>query len=168
MFRFKCACCDEWHEGMPGYLADAPLYFYSIPADERERRCALDADTCIVDDEFYFARGCIEIPVHGETAPFIWGVWVSLSQTSFATFKSSLDLPKRAHLGSFFGWLSAELPLYPSTENLKTRLHLRDGIRAYIELEPTDHPLAVEQRNGMSVDRVAEIYAYYAHGQGSA
>lgn len=91
---------------------------------------------------------------------------MSLSQSSFAMFKSSLDRPARAHLGSFFGWLSAELPLYPRTENLKTRLHLRDG--PYIELEPTDHPLAVEQRTGMSVDRVAEIYAYYAHGQGRA
>ena len=59
-----------------------------------------------------------------------------------------------------------ELPLYPSTENLKTRVHLRDdGVRPYIELEPTDHPLAVEQRNGITVDRVAEILAYYEHGQ---
>ncbi|WP_409517552.1 DUF2199 domain-containing protein [Bradyrhizobium sp. WYCCWR 12699] len=74
---------------MPGYSADAPLYFYSIPTEERDRRCALDADTCIVDDEHYFARGCLEIPVHGESEPFIWGVWVSLSQTSFATFKSA-------------------------------------------------------------------------------
>ena len=57
------------------------------------------------------------------------------------------------------------MPLYPSTENLKTRVHLRDdGARPYIELEPTDHPLAVEQRNGITADRVAEIYAYYEHG----
>jgi len=58
------------------------------------------------------------------------------------------------------------LPLYPSTENLKTRVHLRDnGVRPYIELEATDHPLAVEQRNGIAADRVAEIYAHYEHGQ---
>jgi hypothetical protein len=142
------------------------LYLYSIPAEARDRRCSLDADTCIVDDEYYCARGCLEIPVHGETEPFVWGVWVSLSQSSFAMFRSSLDRPARANLGSFFGWLSADLPLYPRTENLKTRLHLRDGIRPYIELEPTDHPLAVEQRSGMLVDRVAEIYAYSARGQG--
>jgi hypothetical protein len=59
------------------------------------------------------------------------------------------------------------LPLYPSTENLKKRSHLRDdGIRPYIELEPTNHPLAVEQRNGIPVGRVAEIYAYCVHRQG--
>jgi hypothetical protein len=49
--------------------------------------------------------------------------------------------------------------------DLKTRVHLRDHeVRPFIELEPTDHPLALEQRNGISVDRVAEIYAIMMHG----
>lgn len=61
---------------------------------------------------------------------------------------------------SIFGRLSAELTFYVSTENFKTRVPLRDGgIGPHIELEPTDHPLAVEQRNGIPVDRVAEIHA---------
>ena len=76
-------------------------------------------------------------------------------------------MPKRSHIGPFFGWLSAELPLYPSTENLKARVHLRDnGVRPYVELEPTEHPLAIEQRNGITVDRVAEIYAHCVHSKG--
>jgi hypothetical protein len=32
------------------------------------------------------------------------------------------------------------------------------------ELEPTDHPLAVEQRTGITVARVREIAALIAHG----
>ena len=53
----------------------------------------------------------------------------------------------------------------PSTENLKTRVHLRDdGVRPYIELEPTNHPLAIAQRNGITVDRIAEIHARHVHG----
>lgn len=124
----------------------------------------MDSDTCVVDQEHFFVRGCLDIPVHGESDAFSWGVWVSLSRDSFAQFKACYDTPSRSHIGPFFGWLSAELPLYPSTENLKTLAHLRDdGIRPYIELEPTDHPLAVEQRNGISVDRVAEIYAFFMH-----
>ena len=98
----------------------------------------------------------------GEKEPFSWGVWVSLSKEHFLTFVRYLEEPKCSHIGPFFGWLSAALPLYPDTENLKTRAHLRDnGIRPYIELEPTDHPLALEQRNGIPVSRVAEIYAHY-------
>ena len=166
MFRFRCTRCSEWHEGMPGFGTQAPLYFYGIPAEERDNRCILESDTCVVDREHFFVRGCLEIPVAGEAEPFIWGVWVSLGKDRFEDFMACFGAPKRSHIGPFLGWLSAELPLYPSTENLKTRVHLRDnGVRPYIELEPTNHPLAVEQRNGISVDRVAEIYAFYQHPQ---
>lgn len=44
------------------------------------------------------------------------------------------------------------------TVSLKTMVHPRaDGIRPYIELEPTDHPLAVEFREGITMERVQEI-----------
>jgi hypothetical protein len=164
MIRFKCTSCDEWHEGTPSYSADAPLYYHSIPLDARAKRCALGTDTCVVDQKSFFVRGCLEIPVHGESEPFIWGVWVSLSKNSFDQFIGCFGAPKRSHIRPFFGWLSAELPLYPSTENLKTRLHLRDnGVRPYIELESTDHPLALEQRRGVSAERLSEIYSHLEH-----
>ncbi len=71
---------------------------------------------------------------------------------------------KRSHIGPFFGWLNAWLTPYPDTVNLKTMVHLRDnGIRPLIELEPTDHPLAVEQREGITVERLAEIYSLIMH-----
>jgi hypothetical protein len=48
--------------------------------------------------------------------------------------------------------------------NLKTMVHLRDnGTRPFIELEPTQHPLAVEQKTGITAERVAEIYAQVVH-----
>ena len=75
MFRFKCTCCNGWHEGMPTFGADAPLYLYGIPEEERQRRCVLHSDTCVIDDKLFFVRGCIEIPVSGTSEPFIWGVW---------------------------------------------------------------------------------------------
>ena len=166
IFRFKCTSCGEWHEGMPTFGADAPLYFYSVPAEERDGRCRLTSDTCVVDRQHFFIRGCLELPVHGAAEKFVWGVWMSLSEANFERFIAVFEESKRSHIGPFVGWLSAELPLYPSTENLKTRAHLRDdGVRPFIELEPTDHPLAVEQRNGITVDRVAEIYAYCVHQQ---
>jgi len=151
---------------MPTFAADAPLYFYSVPADERDGRCRLTSNTCIVDRQHFFIRGCLELPVHGAEENFVWGVWMSLSEANFERFIAAFEESKRSHIGPFVGWLSAELPLYPSTENLKTRAHLRDdGIRPFIELEPTGHPLAVEQRNGITVDRVAEIYGYYERRQ---
>ena len=45
-------------------------------------------------------------------------------------------------------------------------MHTRPvGVRPYIELEATDHPLAVEQREGITWERVQEIAEIVLHGQ---
>ena len=84
----------------------------------------LESNTCVIDQKYFFVLGCLEIPVDGENESFSWGVWVSLRKDRFAEFVACFDRPKRSHVGAFFGSLAAELPLYPSTENLKTRVHL--------------------------------------------
>ena len=166
MFRFKCVSCDQWHEGMPGFATMAPSYYDSMPPDERAARCYLDSDFCVIDNQYFFVRACLELPVIGTIESFVWGVWVSLSDASFKVFVNCYEEAQRSHNGPFFGWLAAELPLYPDTNGLKTHVHLRDeGVRPRIELEPTNHPLAVEQRNGLDAARVAEIFSFFEHQQ---
>jgi hypothetical protein len=66
----------------------------------------------------------------------------------------------------YFGWVSTTLPCYLDTLNLKAMVHTRPvGQRPYIELEPTDHPLAMEQRNGIDLARVQEIAELLMHGK---
>ncbi len=163
-FEFKCATCGETHKGMPTFGSDKPLSYYKVPEKERESRCDCGTDDCVIDENSFFIRGCIEIPVIDEEEPFVWGVWVSLSKESFEKWLGCFEENKRSHVGPFFGWLNAWLKPYPDTINIKTQVHLRnDGIRPYIELEPTEHPLAVEQRNGISKERVAELYSEMMH-----
>lgn len=165
IFKFLCNGCGQVHEGMPALDAIAPLSYYGVPEQEREARCELGSDACIIDGSHYFVRGCLEIPVHGESEPLSWGVWVSLSENSFQQWCDTYESEKRSHVGPFFGWLNAALDPYPATASLKTHVHLRDGfVRPFIELEPTMHPLAVEQREGIPVARVAELYALVVHG----
>lgn len=167
-FRFRCATCGETHDGMPTFAAEAPLGYYAIREDERETRCVLDRDHCVIDGEHFFVRGCIEIPVHGQAEPFIWGVWVSLSESNYRECLEYFNSARRSHRGPYFGWLNAALRPYPDTVNLRTRVHLRnDGLRPLVELEPTEHPLAVEQRSGISIERVGELYAALVHGDDS-
>ena len=65
----------------------------------------------------------------------------------------------------YFGWLSSSVPGYPETLKLETMVHTRAvGVRPRIELEPTDHPLAVEQREGITRERVREIAEIVLHG----
>jgi hypothetical protein len=163
-FEFQCAACGETHQGMPSFGARAPVSYFAIPEAERAARCRLGTDDCVIDDSTFFVLGCLDLPVHGESELFSWGVWVSLSRSSYEQWKWCYEADKRSHIGPFFGWLNASLKPYPDTMNLKTRVHLRDGkLRPFIELEPTDHPLALEQRDGISVERVAELYTQIVH-----
>ena len=153
---WTCSRCGEPHSGIPGYSFDAPWPWYISP--ERERSTSvLSEDHCILRNEDYFLRGCVEIPIVGQNKPFIWGVWVSLSRDNFSREQSLRNSPKRVEETPYFGWLSSRIQVYPDTLLLKTQVHSRGvGIAPYIELEPTDHLLAVEQRQGIGLNRVRE------------
>jgi len=65
---------------------------------------------------------------------------------------------KRVNEPAYFGWFSNSIPSYPETLHLKTAVHSRNvGLRPYVELEATDHPLALEQRRGITMARVQHM-----------
>ena len=105
----------------------------------------MNDDLCVMDGEHFFMRGSIEIPIIGTDEHFIWGVWVSLSEANFDKVNECWD--KQELLEPMFGWLSTDLPYELETVSLK---------RWFIQ-EPTDHPLAVEFREGITMERVQEI-----------
>lgn len=158
---WTCGCCGKQFNTLPlDYARKAPDHWFQIPENERESRTKLSADVCIIDDKDLFVRGCLEIPIIGQDDCFSWGVWVSVSKQSFVRIHELWDSSDVENEPPMFGWLCNNISIYPATLGLKTNLHLRDGgRRPSIELEPTDHPLAVEQRTGISIERVEEIAA---------
>ncbi|WP_434976127.1 DUF2199 domain-containing protein [Streptomyces virginiae] len=157
---FTCSCCGSGHVELPlNHSAEAPAVW--DPAFAEADDCLLSSDQCVIKAQHYFVEGLIEIPVIGCDEVFSWAVWVSLSRENFSRAADVWDTPGRESEPPYFGWLTTELSAYPSTTlNLKTHLHTRPlGRRPSIELEPTDHPLAVEQRTGITLDRVREIAA---------
>ena len=163
-FRFDCATCGSIHDGIPSFGWDYPAQYLAIPEVERGRRAMLYDDACVIDDEWFFIRGCLEIPVHGYREPLSYGVWLSLSRDNFRRYTASFEDVNR-HLGSsYFGWLCTAIPGYPDTQLLKTTVHVRAWpTRPFVELEATDHPLAVEQRDGVSPWRVQQIVERIMH-----
>jgi len=157
-YQWTCKCCGRQHDELPlDWSVPTPDHYQAIPENERPARTQLNKDFCTIDGEAFYIRGLIEIPIIGRADTFAWGVWASVSAASAKTISQVWNAPDCANAGPFFGWLSSALGLYPDTFSLKTHVHLRTDLAPLIELEPTDHPLAVEQRNGITVDRVIEI-----------
>ena len=166
--RFTCSTCGEVHHGLPDVSFDAPIYYYQIPKDDRERLATLSSDLCVIENRDFFVRGVLEIPIRGTAEAFGWGVWASLSQKHFERYVEIFEAdPPPSGEGPWFGWLSNRLPNYPDTLNLKTRVHLLSGRRRpFIELEPTDHPLAVHQRAGIEMEALLKIIDEHLHPGG--
>ncbi len=145
-FKFRCDSCSEIHEGVPGYGWRRPNDYFSIPEAEREKRIEFTDDTCVIDKEFFYVRCNLEISVIDASESLSFGVWISVNKASFDRYLET--------------W---------NTENLKVHAYIQGpGLRPAIELEPTDHPLAVQQRQGIFMDALKEIYARIAPGKVSA
>lgn len=164
---FVCSRCGERHPGPPlSWHLPAPEPWYHIPEAERAQRAVLGSDNCEIDGQHFFLRGLLEIPLRDGPAPvFTYGVWLSQSEPNY---RRALDLwttPGREQQPPTFGWFSSVLPGYPSTLNIQCLLHTRPvGERPWVELHPeSDHPLALEQRSGITMARVREIAELLHH-----
>ncbi|HXJ87185.1 MAG TPA: DUF2199 domain-containing protein [Candidatus Binatia bacterium] len=162
MRAWQCSRCGKEHTETPQSFAfDAPWPWHITPKSKRQPHCALTSEYCILFNEDFFVRGCLEIPIVDNNEPFIWGIWVSLSREHFEQHRSHPDPVDDEE--PYFGWLCSRIQMYPDTLLLKTHVHRRQGRRPFIELEPSDHPLAIEQRTGITRERAREIAELYEH-----
>jgi hypothetical protein len=170
--RFKCVNCGAEHNiEAISFGADAPLQ-WSLLSDDERSRSSLGPEQCEIESgegKSFYIRGCIDIPIQGDDQVFTWGVWCSLSERSYVEMSIHWNDPERASRGPYFGWLCTSIPGYPDTAFLKTMVHQRaPGIRPSVELEPTDHPLAVDQRKGIPMDRLMAIVTKLLHQNDAA
>ena len=167
--RSTCRSCGEIHEGLPDLAFDAPYYYYTVPEPERAQRTLLTPDLCSIDDEDFFIRGCLEVPIVGRSDTFTWGAWCSVSRANFDRYCEVFDQVHQSTVGPFFGWFSSRLPTYPDTLQLKVMAHLRDHkTRPWFELETSDHPLSIDHRKGISLERLQVIYEANLHDPAAA
>jgi hypothetical protein len=168
--EWVCPCCGESHMGLFDIALDRPGACSSDQpvqpnADLGISDNILTEDFCVVDGEHFFVRGVLELPVVGAPGTcFGWGVWSSLSKANFDLYVETFNDGEQGALGPWFGWFSNSLPGYPETFSLKCQVFPQDDKqRPLVELEATDHPLSLEQQNGITFDRILELYALTGH-----
>jgi len=151
------------------YGMKVPQSAKEIPAEELERRVMLTPDQCVIDGRDFYLRGRILVPVLGLEEPFVWGVWVEVSPKIFLRTNELWTKEGRENEPPFPAWLNTELPLFGNTINLEVSVQTqRVGRRPQFTVVDESHPLAIEQRNGITVERVEEIAEEMAHGPGDA
>ncbi|UZR98348.1 DUF2199 domain-containing protein [Chondrinema litorale] len=68
------------------------------------------------------------------------------------------DKPERVNNDPYFGWLQNQIPTYENTINIKSKAVEQDGeaIPEIIVFEE-NHPLTIDQKNGISLEKAHKI-----------
>jgi hypothetical protein len=169
---WRCATCDEEHQGMFHLSAFAPYPWQGSVDYEPNHALRMDGDFlsedfCVIGGEHFFVRGVFDIPVHGLEEMFGFGSWSTLSRTNFDKYVDGFDHGDYADFGPWTGWFSDALQGFGDTFNQHCWVTPQsDRLRPKIALVDESHPLAIAQRNGISAERVLDIYASYGHAVG--
>ena len=165
IFSFKCSSCGETHEGSPSFGFNAPDT-YLEQSDKTREAGTLGADLCQFEDEdglHYFLRVVLEIPIHGASDPFLWGVWVAISEESFEHYVENCDQSIEGDI--YFGWFCNSLPYYQDTYALATDVHLRpNGDRPYLAIHQAEHELYKDYVEGIDIEKARKVAELCIHG----
>lgn len=151
--RWKCSTCGGEHEGTPfSFAADFPDPYANIARDERDHRAEISSDQCVIDGKQFFIRGCLEIPIIGESEPFLFGVWSGVWENDFDLLQESWhEEGREKRLGPLKGRLANSLATYPETLNLKLTIRVQPvGVRPLFIVDEPEHQLAHQQTHGIT------------------
>jgi hypothetical protein len=102
--------------------------------------------------------------VIGLEEPFVWGVWAEVSPINFVRTNELWTVEGREAEAAFPGWLNTQMPVFGDTYNLEVSVQTQPvGKRPQFTVVDEEHPLAIEQRDGISMRRVEEIAERMLH-----
>jgi hypothetical protein len=164
-----CEACGQTHTGLFDLARDKPDSFPAGLAVESNAALRLDgdflsSDFCISEGEHFAVRTVLELPIIGSDTAFAFGVWSSLSRDNFERYVESFNAEDGSKLGRMFSWLLNDLKPYQDTYAMKCMITPRNaGQRPTVEVENSNHSLSEDQRNGITLDRLLDIYAAHGH-----
>jgi hypothetical protein len=156
---YKCSCCGQVYDELPlCFGSDLPSYYFSIPPNERENRIELKESLCVVDEQHFFHRGRLIIPITDHKENLIFNVWTTISADNFGKQMNLWEDTKRTKEEPYFGWLQTTIPTYGDTLNIKTiAIEQEVGLIPKIKSIEEGHRLTIDQENGITYKRAVEI-----------
>lgn len=155
----KCSVCGKTHSLENSELAfGLPDEIYELTEAERTARCDINSDICAIERKRFVIRGLLPLRVKGRRRKYCIGVWSEISEGAFSRIYSLWSDPNQVNEPRLSGSLANRLPLHRKNSiGLPIAIQLTGPkSRPEFYLEPADHPLYVEQANGIDGHRAVE------------
>lgn len=167
--QWRCGSCDDAHQGLFALASFAPDPWPSAESYEpngaiRFEGNFLSEDFCILDGKYFMVRACLEIPVLGTDEALSFGVWSTLSRENFDKYLAGFDDGEYPDTGPWSGWLCNRIEHYVGNDPFAIWLVPQPGRqRPQLYVQDNNLPLAIDQDNGITAERVLDIYSHYGH-----
>jgi hypothetical protein len=169
--KIRCSTCGTEHDLdhiEPSFRR--PDAYLKVSSAERERRITESDDACMITSQdgqhlACFIRTILYVPILGEATSIGWGFWVEVNHQTYWRIGSVWDDPDQHEEPPFPCTLANDIPNYPSTQGLPGVIRLI-GLRSRPVLTlavDSDHPFAVEARNGVHYERALEWRSWSFH-----
>lgn len=160
---FTCSVCGEQHaEELRDIRLGLPDDIHALDPQERAARAWLADDFAMLDERRYFVRGLLELPIPEVGGRFGYGTWIEVPPQTFRQLLQRWHSPEQ--FDPVTGVLANELAPYRATTMLEATLRPVSADKLpLVELAPGEHPLARDQRAGITLERSRELASVVAH-----
>ncbi|MFN8439226.1 MAG: DUF2199 domain-containing protein [Caldilineaceae bacterium] len=153
---YKCGICGKIHGGLPMDMAyKNPANYFKIPPNERAKRIKITDDVCVIDNNEFYIRGVLPIPVIDSDKDFRWGTWARVEEGDFKTYLKYWDGNIPENFPPLIGYLSGGLKDYPESDMISVEIYLQSGNqRPFFKVLSSESSLGVDQEKGITMEKV--------------
>ena len=116
-----------------------------------------------LDGERFWVKAVLPLPVHAAPEPLVFGVWVEVEPAQLETMSDAWNrgtIHERRYRGTL------DMIVWPYRNALGLAVELEYGApedRPLAHVLGAEHELALDQRDGITLDRVRELAERIAH-----
>lgn len=160
---YYCSECGLYHRDIPfSYGADEPVSYFSLTD---KSNTVINKDLCIINNNRFFIKGQIKIKVLDSENDFSWNVWIEIAKSDFDKEEANWNNENRFLNEPYFGFIDTILNCYPDIIGLRVSVQTQKlGIIPSIRIENSNHPLFLEQENGIDMNRVTQFAKKLLYG----
>jgi hypothetical protein len=160
-----CSVCGEPHdERLLDIRMSLPDVVHVLDEEDRGRDAWISDDFVALADGRRFVRGLLQIPIPELETRFGYGLWVEANAADWDRLFEHWYDPEQAGFPAVDGALANELDPYGPTLGLRVCLQPTSAdTLPDVAVVEADHPLARDQRAGITVGRAEELAAMVLH-----
>lgn len=154
----KCPCCDKMVPANDVELAYRfPDAIACMSEEDIESSCRYTNDYVVCDDEYYYLRCTLSLPVHDTGRDYCLGVWAQISPNSFDRVRELWDEEEQANEHAMKGLLANSVHLNTGVEDTEITVQLTGPTsRPTVTIQDQSCSLYQEQQCGITIHRASE------------